>query len=64
MYIIYILQDFFGENWWFIFFFIISTLGQKLLTKNEAKLYDSNSDEESGNTNITTIPNDNIEIEK
>ena len=48
----------------FIFFFIISTLGQKLLTKNEAKLYDSNSDEESGNTNVTTIPNDNIEIEK
>ena len=48
----------------FIFFFIISTLGQKLMTKNEAKLYNSNADEESVNTNITTIPNDNIEIEK
>ena len=47
----------------FIFFFIISTLGQKLMTKNDAKLYNSNADEESVNTNITTIPNNNIEID-
>ena len=47
----------------FIFFFIISTLGQKLMTKNEAKLYNSNADEESVNMNITTIPNNNIEID-
>ena len=47
----------------FIFFFIISTLGQKLLAKNEAKLYKANNvDEESDtNTNITTINNHNID---